>query len=113
MAYPNNVSIADAIKSYYALPRNHRVRFNHYRRDLLTPTRARTSTGRNSEVGGSSLHRSMANLLGGVCRQEDHRREAALGPHGPQKLETNPACPMGSPANRRPLSTRPSAGGRP
>ena len=28
MAYPRDVSIADAIKSYYALPRNHRVHWS-------------------------------------------------------------------------------------
>jgi hypothetical protein len=33
MAYPNNVSIADAIKSYYALPRNHRVHWSKARKD--------------------------------------------------------------------------------
>ena len=32
MAYPNNVSIADAIKSYYALPRNHRVHWSKARK---------------------------------------------------------------------------------
>ncbi len=33
MAYPGNVSIADAIKSYYALPRNHRVHWSKARKD--------------------------------------------------------------------------------
>jgi hypothetical protein len=33
MAYPNDVSIADAIKSYYALPRNHRVHWSKARKD--------------------------------------------------------------------------------
>jgi hypothetical protein len=33
MAYPSNVSIADAIKSYYALPRNHRVHWSKARKD--------------------------------------------------------------------------------
>lgn len=33
MAYPKNVSIADAIKSYYALPRNHRVHWSKARKD--------------------------------------------------------------------------------
>lgn len=33
MAYLNNVSIADAIKSYYALPRNHRVHWSKARKD--------------------------------------------------------------------------------
>jgi hypothetical protein len=33
MAYPRNVSIADAIKSYYALPRNHRVHWSKARKD--------------------------------------------------------------------------------
>jgi hypothetical protein len=33
MAYPKDVSIADAIKSYYALPRNHRVHWSKARKD--------------------------------------------------------------------------------
>ncbi len=33
MAYPRTVSIADAIKSYYALPRNHRVHWSKARKD--------------------------------------------------------------------------------
>lgn len=33
MAYPSNVSIADAIKSCYALPRNHRVHWSKARKD--------------------------------------------------------------------------------
>lgn len=33
MAYPSKVSIADAIKSYYALPRNHRVHWSKARKD--------------------------------------------------------------------------------
>jgi hypothetical protein len=33
MAYPRDVSIADAIKSYYALPRNHRVHWSKARED--------------------------------------------------------------------------------
>jgi len=33
MAYPRNISIADAIKSYYALPRNHRVHWSKARKD--------------------------------------------------------------------------------
>ncbi len=33
MAYPSNVSIADAIKSYYALPRTHRVHWSKARRN--------------------------------------------------------------------------------
>lgn len=33
MAYPGTVSIADAIKSYYALPRNHRVHWSKARKD--------------------------------------------------------------------------------
>lgn len=33
MAYPNNVSIADAIKSYYRLPRTHRVHWDRAKKD--------------------------------------------------------------------------------
>jgi hypothetical protein len=33
MAYPRDISIADAIKSYYALPRNHRVHWSKARKD--------------------------------------------------------------------------------
>lgn len=33
MAYPRNVSIADAIKSYNSLPRNHRVHWSKARKD--------------------------------------------------------------------------------
>lgn len=33
MAYPRNVSIADAIKSYYLLPRTHRVHWSKSRKD--------------------------------------------------------------------------------
>jgi PHD/YefM family antitoxin component YafN of YafNO toxin-antitoxin module len=33
MAYDRNISIADAIKSYYALPRNHRVHWSRARKD--------------------------------------------------------------------------------
>lgn len=33
MAYPSNVSIADAIKSYYALPRTHRVNWSRARKN--------------------------------------------------------------------------------
>ena len=33
MAYPKEISIADAIKSYYALPRNHRVHWSKARKD--------------------------------------------------------------------------------
>ncbi|ASJ91823.1 DUF1153 domain-containing protein [Porphyrobacter sp. CACIAM 03H1] len=33
MAYDRNISIADAIKSYYALPRNHRVHWSKARKD--------------------------------------------------------------------------------
>lgn len=33
MAYPRNVSIADAIKSYYQLPRPHRVHWSKARKD--------------------------------------------------------------------------------
>lgn len=33
MAYPKNVSIADAIKSYYQLPRTHRVHWSKARKD--------------------------------------------------------------------------------
>lgn len=33
MAYPRNVSIADAIKSYYQLPRTHRVHWSKTRKD--------------------------------------------------------------------------------
>lgn len=32
MAYPRNVSIADAIKSYYQLPRTHRVHWSKARK---------------------------------------------------------------------------------
>ncbi len=33
MAYPKDVSIADAIKSYYQLPRTHRVHWSKARKD--------------------------------------------------------------------------------
>lgn len=33
MAYPHNVSIADAIKSYYKLPRTHRVHWDKSKKD--------------------------------------------------------------------------------
>ena len=33
MAYPRDISIADAIKSYYALPRNHRIHWSKARKD--------------------------------------------------------------------------------
>lgn len=33
MAYPRTVSIADAIKSYYALPRTHRVQWSKVRKN--------------------------------------------------------------------------------
>ncbi|MFY7745865.1 MAG: DUF1153 domain-containing protein [Erythrobacter sp.] len=33
MAYDRHISIADAIKSYYALPRNHRVHWSKARKD--------------------------------------------------------------------------------
>lgn len=33
MAYPRNASIADAIKSYYQLPRTHRVHWSKARKD--------------------------------------------------------------------------------
>jgi hypothetical protein len=33
VAYPSNVSIADAIKSYYALPRTHRVHWSRARKN--------------------------------------------------------------------------------
>lgn len=33
MAHPSNVSIADAIKSYYALPRTHRVYWSRARKN--------------------------------------------------------------------------------
>lgn len=33
MAYPRDISIADAIKSYYALPRNHRIHWSRARKD--------------------------------------------------------------------------------
>lgn len=33
MAYPRNVSIADAIKSYYQLPRTHRVHWSKAKKD--------------------------------------------------------------------------------
>lgn len=33
MAYPRNISIADAIKSYNALPRTHRVHWSKARKD--------------------------------------------------------------------------------
>lgn len=33
MAYPHNVSIADAIKSYYKLPRTHRVHWDTAKKD--------------------------------------------------------------------------------
>ncbi|MFO6448497.1 DUF1153 domain-containing protein [Erythrobacter sp. NE805] len=35
MAYPRNVSIADAIKSYYQLPRTHRVHWSKARKDQV------------------------------------------------------------------------------
>jgi len=35
MAYPRNVSIADAIKSYYQLPRTHRVHWSNARKDQV------------------------------------------------------------------------------
>jgi len=37
MAYDRHISIADAIKSYYALPRNHRVHWSKARKDDLLP----------------------------------------------------------------------------
>jgi len=33
MAYDRNISIADAIKSYYALPKTHRVHWSKARKD--------------------------------------------------------------------------------
>lgn len=33
MAYPRNISIADAIKSYYQLPRTHRVHWSKAKKD--------------------------------------------------------------------------------
>ncbi|NCP13043.1 MAG: DUF1153 domain-containing protein [Sphingomonadales bacterium] len=33
MAYPSNISIADAIKSYHALPKTHRVHWSKARKD--------------------------------------------------------------------------------
>jgi hypothetical protein len=33
MAYDQHISIADAIKSYYALPRNHRIHWSKARKD--------------------------------------------------------------------------------
>ena len=33
MAYPGNISIADAIKSYHALPKTHRVHWSKARKD--------------------------------------------------------------------------------
>lgn len=45
MAYPRDVSIADAIKSYYALPRNHRVHWSKARKDeVVRAVRERTIT---------------------------------------------------------------------
>jgi hypothetical protein len=35
MAYPRHVSIADAIKSYYQLPRTHRVHWSKARKDQV------------------------------------------------------------------------------
>lgn len=35
MAYPRDVSIADAIKSYYQLPRTHRVHWSKARKDQV------------------------------------------------------------------------------
>lgn len=35
MAYPRNVSIADAIKSYYQLPRTHRVHWSKARKEQV------------------------------------------------------------------------------
>lgn len=35
MAYPRNISIADAIKSYYALPKTHRVHWSKARKDQV------------------------------------------------------------------------------
>jgi hypothetical protein len=33
MAYPKEISIADAIKSYYALPRTHRIHWSKAKKD--------------------------------------------------------------------------------
>lgn len=35
MAYPRDISIADAIKSYYALPKTHRVHWSKARKDQV------------------------------------------------------------------------------
>jgi hypothetical protein len=35
VAYPRDVSIADAIKSYYQLPRSHRVHWSKARKDQV------------------------------------------------------------------------------
>ncbi|MFM7402942.1 MAG: DUF1153 domain-containing protein [Erythrobacter sp.] len=43
MAYPRNVSIADAIKSYAALPKNHRIHWSKSRKnDVVRAVRSGT-----------------------------------------------------------------------
>jgi hypothetical protein len=65
MAYPRDVSIADAIKSYYALPKTHRVHWSKARKDQVV---------RAVREGAISFHEARSRYL--LSRSEFEQWEA-------------------------------------
>jgi excisionase family DNA binding protein len=72
MAYPRDISIADAIKSYYALPKTHRVHWSKARKDQVV---------RAVHDGAISFHEARERYL--LSRSEFEQWEADfLADHG-------------------------------
>ena len=65
MAYPRDISIADAIKSYYALPKTHRVHWSKARKDQVV---------RAVREGAISFHEARTRYL--LSRSEFEQWEA-------------------------------------
>ncbi|MFM7350150.1 MAG: DUF1153 domain-containing protein [Erythrobacter sp.] len=65
MAYPRNVSIADAIKSYYKLPKTHRIHWSKAKKDEVV---------RAVHEGAISFHEARERYL--LSRSEFEQWEA-------------------------------------
>lgn len=65
MAYPSNISIAEAIKSYYKLPRTHRIHWSKAKKDEVV---------RAVHEGAISFHEARERYL--LSRSEFEQWEA-------------------------------------
>jgi hypothetical protein len=80
MAYPRDISIADAIKSYYALPKTHRVHWSKARKDQVV---------RAVRDGAISFHEARTRYL--LSRSEFEQWEAEYLASGGKAAEMQDA----------------------